>query len=95
MTTCEAGTITPITRNAGTITPTTREAGTITPTTRAITPIKPRGTARAAATAPRTGDPAEEESETFVWFRSKTRAQPRRNSDSPSEPFPCGAVVPR
>jgi hypothetical protein len=34
--------------------------GTVTPITRAITPGKPRGTARAAATAPPIGDPAED-----------------------------------
>ena len=34
-------------------------ARTVTPTTRAITPIKSQGTARAAATAPLTGDLAE------------------------------------
>ena len=34
-------------------------AGTVTPTIRAITPIKSQGTARAAATAPLTGDLAE------------------------------------
>ena len=37
----------------------TFEAGTVTPTSRAITPVKPRGTARAAATAPLIGNPAE------------------------------------
>ena len=58
-------------RIAVTVTSTTREAGTITPAARAITPIKPRGTARAAATAPPIGDPAEGY-ETFLWFRSST-----------------------
>ncbi|MGC1764213.1 MAG: hypothetical protein WA769_14840 [Pseudolabrys sp.] len=36
----------------------TFEAGTVTPTSRAITPVKPH-TARAAATAPLIGNPAE------------------------------------
>ena len=51
----------------------TREAGTVTPTTRAITPLRPPGTARAAATAlPIRG--SAEDSASLIWFRSTARA---------------------
>ena len=73
-----------------------REAGIVMTCkcTRAITPIKPRGTAHAAATAPPIRGPAEG-TEIFAWVRSKTHAHSRCNSDSPSEPPSCCAVFSR
>ena len=53
----------------------TCEAGTVTPPThtRAITPIRPRGTARAAATAPPIRGPAEDKAG-LISFRSTARS---------------------
>ena len=49
----------------------TRGAVIVTPTTRAITPIKPPGTARAAATAPPIGGPVNHHQ-----FRSAVSSRP-------------------
>ena len=64
----------------------TCEAWTVTPPTRtrAITPIKPRGTARAAATAPPIRGPAEDKAGLSRFGLQPAHTDPFQTEDIPS-----------
>ena len=77
-------------------------AETVTPTTRAIAPMKPQGTARAAATAPLIGNPAEGNANLCVVSAESPRTrdlagQGRRSYLSAVTPIAdkrrCGRIV--
>jgi hypothetical protein len=57
------------------------KTGIVTPATPATTPMKSRGTVRAAATAPPI-EGLEEGNPTLVWFWSRTRCRTSRESDA-------------